>query len=133
LSSCLGIVIHIIRPLGFLLDDKKLARAGMDYMFSAIYEVHDSFDAFREACKSKRIIALDVNADIAHHRFQYDDEDILMVGSEQYGFLPTDLQRINHRVKIPMLPQRRSLNMAIAATIVLSEALSQLDSYVFKD
>lgn len=127
LSSCIGIHIDLIRPFGFLFDDRKLKRSGMDYIDTANYEIHDSFDIFCNKYDSRRIIALEANENhIAHDEFQYKRGDILIVGSEHYGFLPDDLKKIPHCVKINMLPNRRSLNMAIAATFVLSEALSQL-------
>ena len=127
LSSCLGIHIDLIRPFGFLFDDRKLKRSGMDYIATADYEIHDSFDIFCEKYNSRRIIALEANDDhIAHNKFQYQQGDILIVGSEHYGFLLDDFSKIENRVKIQMIPNRRSLNMAIAATFVLSEALSQL-------
>jgi tRNA (cytidine/uridine-2'-O-)-methyltransferase len=127
LGSCLGIRVQLIRPLGFLLDDKRLKRAGMDYLTAVNYEIHDSFDAFfDENNESRRIVALDVGGtSVAHHNFHYGPDDVLLVGSEHYGFLPQDLAKVSYRVKIPMLPQRRSINMAIAASMVLAEAMSQ--------
>jgi tRNA (cytidine/uridine-2'-O-)-methyltransferase len=125
LSSCWNVRLYLIRPLGFLLDDRKLARAGMDYVLSADYEIHDSFEKFLKSCESKRVIALDVSAKVLYRRFQYHQDDVLLVGSEHYGFLKEDLVHLKHRVRIPMLPQRRSLNMAVAAAIVLTEAMSQ--------
>ena len=127
LSSCLGVHLDLIRPFGFIFDDRKLKRSGMDYITTADYEIHDSFDIFCDKYNSRRIIALEANDDhISHNEFKYQPGDILIVGSEHYGFLPADLKKIQHCVKIQMLPNRRSLNMAIAATFVLSEALSQL-------
>ncbi|GHU11158.1 tRNA (cytidine(34)-2'-O)-methyltransferase [Alphaproteobacteria bacterium] len=130
LASCLGFTIDLIRPFGFIFDDKKLKRAGMDYISTANYRIHDSFDEFLEVCSGRRIIALESNnITTMHHDFSYKSDDILLVGSEHYGFLKEDLVRLKHMVKIPMLPQRRSINMAIAATIVIGEAMSQLGLY----
>jgi tRNA (cytidine/uridine-2'-O-)-methyltransferase len=125
LASCLGIRLHLIRPLGFVFSDKRLKRAGMDYLTTANYAIHNSFeDFFDKTNDERRIVALDVGGtSIAHHNFRYDSDDVLMVGSEHYGFLKEDLAKITHRVRIPMLPQRRSLNMAIAASMVLAEAI----------
>ena len=130
LTSCLGIHIDLIRPFGFIFNDAKLKRAGMDYIQTADYEIHDSFEIFLEKSKNRRIIAMEANdVSIAHHEFQYKDDDILMVGSEHYGFLPEDLNRCSEMVKIPMVKGRRSINMAISAAIVLSEAMSQLNIF----
>lgn len=130
LASCLGLKIHLIRPFGFLWDSKKLKRAGMDYVAMADYEIHDSFELFLEKFKMRRIIALEANDEhVRHSDFKYENEDIIIAGSEHYGFLPDDFKKIPYCVKIPMLPKRRSLNMAIATTIVVSEAMSQLGMF----
>ena len=130
LASCLGVHIDLIRPFGFIFNDAKLKRAGMDYIQTADYEIHDSFEILLEKSKNRRIIAMEANdVSVAHHEFQYQDDDILMVGSEHYGFLPEDLNRCSEMVKIPMVQERRSINMAISAAIVLSEAMSQLNIF----
>lgn len=131
LSSCLGVHIDLIRPFGFLFDDRKLKRAGMDYIATADYEIHDSFDIFAQKYSGRRLIALDGKPENKSHcEFQYKIDDILIVGSEHYGFLTEDLPKFFDFVKIPMIPNRRSLNMAISAAIVLGEAMSQLKIYL---
>jgi tRNA (cytidine/uridine-2'-O-)-methyltransferase len=129
LSACFGIRLLLIRPFGFLLDDRRLKRACMDYSSFANYEICDSFEIFREKYGTRRSVALDVGNHVAHNRFSYKEDDILVAGSEHYGFLPQDLEKIPDRVKIPMLPNRRSLNMAIAATVVISEVMSRLNLF----
>lgn len=130
LASCLGIHVDLIRPFGFVFDDKKLKRAGMDYLQTADYEIHDSFELFWEKYKNRRVIAMEANdVSVAHNNFKYEIDDILIVGSEHYGFLSEDLQRCSAMVKIPMIKGRRSINMAISAAIVLSEAMSQLNIF----
>ncbi len=130
LVSCLGVHIDLIRPFGFVFNDTKLKRAGMDYVLTADYEIHDSFDIFLEKSKNRRIIAMEANVvSVAHNDFQYLDRDILIVGSEHYGFLPKDLKRCSSMVKIPMVKGCRSINMAISASIVLTEAMSQLNLF----
>lgn len=126
LGSCLGVPIDLIRPFGFLWDDKKLRRAGMDYLDTVEYKIHDSFTSFLETYANKRLIAMEANsAAYTHCEFAYEKDDILIVGSEHYGFLPQDLEQIPYTVKIPMRPNRRSINMALSAAIVLSESLRQ--------
>lgn len=130
LASCLGIHIDLIRPFGFVFDDAKLRRAGMDYIQTADYKIHDSFEIFLERSQNRRLIAMEANdVSVAHNDFRYQDGDILMVGSEHYGFFPEDLDRCTAMVKIPMVEGRRSINMAISAAIVLSEAMSQLNIF----
>ena len=127
LCSCLGVHVDLIRPFGFVFNDTKLRRAGMDYIQTADYKIHDSFEIFLKKSVGRRIIAMEANnVSVAHNDFRYQDGDILMVGSEHYGFLHEDLGRCSIMVKIPMVEGRRSINMAISAAIVLSEAMSQL-------
>lgn len=130
LASCLGVHIDLIRPFGFVFSDTKLRRAGMDYIQTADYEIHDSFEIFLQKSSGRRIIAMEANeVSVAHHDFQYQDDDILIVGSEHYGFLSEDLKHCSAMVKIPMMQGHRSINMAISAAIVLSEAMSQLNLF----
>ncbi|MDR2723898.1 MAG: tRNA methyltransferase [Holosporaceae bacterium] len=130
LTSALGISLDIIRPMGFVFDDKKLKRAGMDYIKFADYKIHDSFENFYEKYRERRLIALDIGAKaVPYYDFKYQSQDILIAGSEHYGFLGDDLNKILQCVKIPLLPNRRSLNMATAAAIVLSQAMIQLNLY----
>ena len=128
MASCLGIHVDLIRPFGFIFSDKKLRRAGMDYLLTSDYEIHDSFEEFfKKYREGRRFVAMDVGAKtIPHCEFNYQPNDILIVGSEHYGFLPENLAQIDCRVKIPMLADRRSMNMAVSAAIVVGEALSQL-------
>ncbi|MDR1333786.1 MAG: tRNA methyltransferase [Holosporaceae bacterium] len=130
LVSCLGIHLDIIHPCGFIFSDKKLKRSGMDYIELAAYKIHNSFQQFCESYADRRLVALDVGDNsVPHYDFEYESNDILLVGSEHYGFLDDDLKTIKHRIKIPMLPQRRSMNMAIAAAMVLSTAISKTNSW----
>ena len=127
LSSCLGVPVDLIRPFGFIFSDAKFKRAGMDYIETADYEIHDSFDLFLQKYSSRRIIAMEANdVSTAYNDFQYQEDDILIVGSEHSGFESEDLKKCSHCVKIPMLPNRRSLNMAVSAAIIVSEAMTQL-------
>lgn len=130
LCACWGITLHLIRPLGFLFSDKRLKRAGMDYIEHAKYIVHDSFQQFVKQYEKQRIIALDVNISNSwHHEFKYNTDDILVVGAEHYGFLEEDRSSFNHFIKIPMLDNCRSINMAISAAIVLNTALIQTKQF----
>lgn len=130
LASCLGVHLDLIRPFGFIFSDKKLRRAGMDYITTADYFIHDSFELFQQQYAGRRLIAMEANGSpCSHTEFEYRSDDVLIVGSEHYGFLPEDLEKIQYKVKIPMMEHCRSINMAISAAIVLSEALSQLKMF----
>ena len=77
LASCLGVHIDLIRPFGFIFNDAKLKRASMDYIQTADYEIHDSFEIFLEKSQNRRIIAMEANdVSVALHEFQYQDGDI---------------------------------------------------------
>lgn len=130
LSACLGFEIDIIKPLGFVFSDKKLKRSAMDYITNSSYMMHDSFDAFLQFHSGKRMIAMDVKENsVSHYKFKYLPDDILIVGSEHSGFLDDHIARIPFSVRIPMKQGMRSINMAIAATIVIAEAFSQNNLY----
>jgi tRNA (cytidine/uridine-2'-O-)-methyltransferase len=125
LGACLGAAIDVIEPCGFVWTDRHLRRAGMDYMELSAVERHPSWQDFLDARKAKRLVLIDTDATINYVDFAFDQEDVLLVGQESSGF-PIDIKiGIQHQVKIPMLVGRRSLNVAIAAAIVLSEALRQ--------
>ena len=129
-SSCLGVKLNIIGPMGFIFDSKKLKRSGMDYIETAQYSIYKTFDEFVERKATARLVALELrNRSVPHTTFQYSEKDILIVGAEHDGFIRQDLDKINHRVAIPMQKCRRSLNMAIALTLVMGEAMRQLNYF----
>lgn len=125
LGACLGVPVDIIEPTGFVWADKHLKRAGMDYVDLANVTRAESFETY-QAQNLGRIVLLDTKAEKCFWDFSFDSEDILMVGRESSGVPEHVFQAIPHRVYIPMLPNRRSLNMAIAAAMVLSESLRQV-------
>lgn len=129
-SSCLGIHVNLIGPLGFIFDDKRMRRAGMDYLSSASFSVHTSFTEFISKKQSHRLIALDIGEGaVSYTKFRFANNDILVVGSEHSGFEDKDLNFFDSRVIIPMVEGRRSMNMAIATSFVLGEAMRQLDLF----
>ncbi len=129
-SSCLGVHLNIIGPMEFVFDSKKLKRAGMDYIDTAQYSIYDTFDKFIESKCYARFIALDFNNKSSPHTmFEYSERDILIVGAEHGGFMRSDLERMDACVAIPMQKERRSLNMAIALTLVMGEAMRQLNYF----
>ena len=129
-SSCLGIHVNLIGPLGFIFDDKRMKRAGMDYLSSASVSVHTSFEEFISKKQNHRLIALDIGeCAVSYTKFKFSDNDILVVGSEHSGFEDRDLNFFDSRVIIPMVEGRRSMNMAIATSFVLGEAMRQLDLF----
>lgn len=129
MAACMGVAVDIIEPCGFTLSDRRFRRAGMDYLDHLDLTVHASYGAFTSAPArgSSRTILLTTRAETLHHEITYEPGDTLMLGRESAG-VPDDVHNAaDLRVKIPMaaVPSLRSLNVAMAASMVLGEALRQ--------
>ncbi|WP_281647254.1 tRNA (cytidine(34)-2'-O)-methyltransferase [Parendozoicomonas sp. Alg238-R29] len=122
-----GCQLHLIEPLGFDLEEKKLRRAGLDYHDLARVTVHKNYEAFIEAVPNSRVLACTTKGSRPHDQIEYQQGDILLFGSETSG-LPDDLRNSfpsEHRLRIPMLETSRSLNLSNAVAIVSYEAWRQ--------
>lgn len=117
--------LHLIRPLGFRLDEKRMKRAGLDYWDHLTMHVHDSWEAFC-ACTPGRQWLVSTKGQATYADVHYRTDDSLCFGSETSG-LPTALYTAHAEalIRIPMNPNVRSLNLANAAAVVLYEALRQ--------
>lgn len=124
LGACLGVPLEIIEPCGFVWDDKRLRRAGLDYRAAAEVTRHSSFEAFRES-RPGRLVLLTTRATRPYPDLAYEPGDTLLLGRESAGVPDTIHARTDHRVRIPMRPGLRSINVALAAAMVLGEALRQ--------
>ncbi|WP_440615601.1 tRNA (uridine(34)/cytosine(34)/5-carboxymethylaminomethyluridine(34)-2'-O)-methyltransferase TrmL [Cysteiniphilum sp. 6C5] len=122
-----GAKLHLIEPLGFDLDDKKLRRAGLDYHEFAAVERYKNFQSFVEAHVDKRIWACTTKANQYYHQVEFKKEDVLLLGPESRG-LPQEVrdQLSKTQIKLPMLANSRSLNLSNATAIMLFEAWRQL-------
>ncbi len=133
LSACLGVAVDIIEPCGFPLDDRRLRRAGMDYLDHVLLTRHASFAAFLEAhgCAEPpgRLVLLTTQGDLDYRAFRFAPSDCLMVGRESAGAPPAVHEAAFARLRIPMRAGLRSLNVALACAIVLSEALRQTNGF----
>lgn len=125
LGACVGVGIDIIEPCGFIWDDARLKRAGMDYMELANVTRYSSWEEFLGQTTPSRLILLDTKATTDYLDFKFQSSDILMVGREGDGVPDDVFDACPHRLKISMLSGVRSLNVAIAASMVLGEALRQ--------
>lgn len=128
LGACLGLPVDIIEPCGFLLDDRKLRRAGMDYLDLAEMTRHVSWTAFLAAHKG-RLVLLTTRAEQSHLDFAFRPDDILMLGRESCGVPDNVHAAADARIRIPMRPQARSINLAMAAALVTGEALRQTHGF----
>ena len=124
LTACFGIPLDIIEPCGFILSDAKLRRSGMDYLNLANIERHISWDAFIKERKQSRLVLITTRAEDSLKQFAFDDNDTLILGRESSG-VPKEVQTHSQKVRIPMDKKARSLNVSIAAGIILWEALRQ--------
>jgi tRNA (cytidine/uridine-2'-O-)-methyltransferase len=125
LCACLGVAVELIEPFGFVWDDRHLKRAGMDYLEQVTLTRHRSWEAFQTAPKAGRLILLTTQGTTPYHRFGFRDDDTLLFGRESAG-VPDEVHRAaDARVTVPMRRGLRSINVAMAAGMVLGEALRQ--------
>ncbi|MGN0904319.1 MAG: tRNA (cytidine(34)-2'-O)-methyltransferase [Alphaproteobacteria bacterium] len=128
LAACFDLPVDIIEPCGFILDDKRMRRAGMDYLDMVRVSRHDSWeDFFRQ--HMGRIVLLTTGGHLSHVHFKFRKDDILLLGRESAG-VPENVHQIaDAEVRIPMRPEARSINVAVAGAIVLGEALRQTGGF----
>lgn len=127
LAAVTGAHLHLVEPLGFDLSDAKLRRAGLDYHDLAHVTVHPSIDELWSHLGERRVIAFSTHTDNSFAEVEYQDGDVLLFGRESTG-LPDEVITNDHvdmAVRIPMLPARRSLNLANSASIAIYEAWRQ--------
>ncbi|MES2753199.1 MAG: tRNA (cytidine(34)-2'-O)-methyltransferase [Pseudomonadota bacterium] len=124
LGACLATPVDLIEPLGFAWDDRRVARAAMDYIDHVDVTRHPGWGSFAGAARG-RIVLLTTKGATALHATEFRPDDILLFGSEGAGVPPAVHDRADLRVIIPMAPGVRSLNLAVSAGIVLAEALRQ--------
>jgi tRNA (cytidine/uridine-2'-O-)-methyltransferase len=129
LCACMNIPMDVIEPCGFPFDDRKFKRAGMDYIDYAALLRHASWSDFLswrdEQLQRSRIILLSTKASTSYTQFEFKEGDILMVGRESAGVPDSVREQTDHEVIIPMHHEMRSLNVAVAASMVVGEALRQ--------
>ena len=124
LAACMGVALDLVEPCGFPLDDQRLRRAGMDYIDRLDLRRHSSWEAFR-AQAGGRLVLLTTHARTRHVDFAFRPDDRLVLGRESAGVPDAVHDAADSRIRIPMRPGLRSLNVAQAAAIALAEALRQ--------
>lgn len=131
LAACLSTPVHVIEPTGFDASDRTLRRAGLDYIDKADIRRHPSFEAFERWRKTSghRLILLTSSGDTPYTDFEYLAGDLLLLGRESAG-VPREVHALAHaRLRIPIADGMRSLNVAVAAAMVLGEALRQTGGF----
>ena len=128
LASCLGIPVDIIEPCGFVWSDRHLRRSGMDYLKRVEFRRYSSWSSF-EASQRGRLLLITTDGDCTYTKFRFSKDDTLLLGRESAG-VPDIIHRIaDKRLRIPMKPGERALNVAMAAAMVAGEALRQTQSF----
>jgi tRNA (cytidine/uridine-2'-O-)-methyltransferase len=128
LGACLGVPIDVIEPCGFPFSLRAVKRSALDYGEHADISAHVDWTSFR-AARPGRVVLLTTRGSVAHLAADYRADDILLVGQESVGAPDHVHAAAGLRVRIPLAPGRRSLNVAIAAAMVLGEALRQTEGY----
>ncbi|MEO1240637.1 MAG: TrmH family RNA methyltransferase [Pseudomonadota bacterium] len=125
-AACFGARLDIIAPCGFPLDSRKIGRVAMDYGNLAAPTVHDGWRPFCDASRPARLILLTTRATETIWDFAFQDDDILLMGRESAGAPDEVHQAADARLRIPLAPEARSLNITVAAAVALAEARRQL-------
>ena len=128
LGACLGAAVDLIEPMGFTWDDRRVRRAAMDYIDHVAIARHAGFDAFRTTIGSRRLVLFTTKSTQSAYDFRFMADDVLLFGKESAGVPPAVAAACDARVRIPMRPQVRSMNLATTAALALGEALRQTAS-----
>jgi tRNA (cytidine/uridine-2'-O-)-methyltransferase len=133
LAACLRVGVDIIEPLGFILSDRRLKRAGLDYLDAVELTRHRSWQAFeagrQRSGRKRRLVLLTTRARLAYTDFAFRADDVLLLGRESAGVPQEVHDAADARVRVPMASGLRSLNVALAAAMVLGEALRQTEGF----
>ena len=128
LGACLGAAVDLIEPMGFAWDDRRVRRTAMDYIDHVTIARHPGFEAFKAAIGSRRLVLFTTKSAESAYDFSFMPDDVLLFGKESAG-VPAAIADLCHaRVRIPMRPQVRSMNLATSAALALGEALRQTAS-----
>jgi tRNA (cytidine/uridine-2'-O-)-methyltransferase len=125
LGACLGAAIDLIEPMGFEWDDRRVRRTAMDYIDHVQIARHAGFDAFRATIESRRLVLFTTKGRQSAYEFCYQADDVLLFGKESGGVPIAVADACDARLRIPMRPSVRSLNLATSTSLALGEALRQ--------
>ena len=125
--SCLGASLEIIEPCGFLLSDKRFKRVVLDYMNLDKIKFYGSAEDFLQANRKQRVILMTTKGKEKYTDFKFKKNDTILFGKESAGVPEKIHKLVNHRLKIPMVDKKRSLNLSTSVSIVVAECLRQLN------
>ena len=123
--ACLGAKLEIIEPCGFFINDKRFKRVVMDYMTEEDIKFYKSSEEFFEHKQNNRIVLMTTKASLSYTKFKFDKKDTILFGRESAGVPEKIHKSVKDRLKIPMKNDKRSLNIASSAAIILAESLKQ--------
>ncbi len=131
LAACLGVGVDLVEPFGFVMADAKLRRAGLDYLEHAAVARHSSFAAFdrERRAAGRRLVLFSTHGAAPYTGFAFQPNDTLLFGRESSGVSETVRAAADATLRIPLVPGRRSLNVAVAAAMALGEALRQTGGF----
>jgi tRNA (cytidine/uridine-2'-O-)-methyltransferase len=125
LGACLGVPVDLIEPLGFDWDDKRVRRTAMDYIDHVTISRHANFEAFQQSVAPRRLLLFTTKTQQSAYDFEFMPDDVLIFGKESAGVPPAVVAASQARMRIPMQPHVRSMNLAMSAALALGEALRQ--------
>ena len=125
ICSCLGADLEIIEPCGFLFNDKRFKRVVMDYMDEKMIKFYRDYNEFFESKKNQRVILMTTKTSVPYTTFNFKINDTILFGRESAGVPEKIHVLINNKLKIPMINNKRSLNIASSVAIILAENLRQ--------
>ena len=125
ICSCLGADLEIIEPCGFLFSDKRFKRVVMDYMDEKMIKFYRDYNEFFESKKNQRVILMTTKTSVPYTTFNFKINDTILFGRESAGVPGKIHSLINNKLKIPMINNKRSLNIASSVAIILAENLRQ--------
>ena len=123
--ACLGAKLEIIEPCGFFLDDKRFKRVVMDYLDEKQIKFYENFEHFYKQNKNQRIILMTTKASMPYTKFKFEKNDTILFGRESAGVPEKVHKLVKYRLKIPMINNKRSLNISSSVAIILAESLKQ--------
>ena len=128
LGACLGAAVDLIEPMGFEWDDRRVRRTAMDYIDHVAVARHPDFAAFRLSIATRRLILFTTKSRRSAYAFSFMPDDVLLFGKESAGVPAAVGEACDARLRLPLRPEVRSMNIATAATLALGEALRQTGS-----
>ena len=125
LAACFGVAVDLIEPMGFAWDDKRVRRTAMDYIDHVEIARHPGFNSFRDTIGDARLILMTTKSGQSLYDAAFRADDVLLFGQESAGVPAQVADACNLKLRIPIVPEVRSLNLAMAAGIAASELLRQ--------